>query len=152
PAVPKYQIDLGGSYCNFGTLLRSMGKPAESLPWYDKAIRRLAAVHQRYPRRATPRLFLRNGHWGRAEAYDQLEKYTEAVKDWNPAIELSPPQDQASLRAGRTDSLVRAGQVADAVAEVAELARTGKWAASQWYNFACIYALASGKSADKKQE
>jgi hypothetical protein len=27
-----------------------------------------------------------------------------------------------------------------------------KWTAVEWYNFACVYALASGKDADKKQE
>jgi hypothetical protein len=27
-----------------------------------------------------------------------------------------------------------------------------KWTASQWYDFACIYSVASGKVADKKQE
>ncbi len=30
--------------------------------------------------------------------------------------------------------------------------KSEKWSAGQWYDFACIYALASGKSADKKQE
>ena len=26
------------------------------------------------------------------------------------------------------------------------------WTASQWYDFACVYAVASGKIADRKQE
>ena len=74
PAVPKFQVDLGGSCCNFGNLLRSIGKPAKSLPWYDKAIRRLTAVYQQDPRSVTPRRFLHNSHWERAQAYDVLEK------------------------------------------------------------------------------
>ncbi len=100
----------------------------------------------------TPRLFLRNSYSGRAEANDQLEKYAEAVKDWNRAIELSPRQEQPLFRAQRANSRVRAGQVAEAAAEVAELTKTGKWPADKWYDFACVYAVASSKSADKKQE
>jgi hypothetical protein len=49
--------------------------------------------------------------------------------------------------------------VAEAVAEVAELTApvadvpgSPKWNAGQWYDFACVYAVASGKIADKKQE
>jgi hypothetical protein len=52
----------------------------------------------------------------------------------------------------RTTSRVNAGQVAQAVAEVAELSKMPHWNAGQWYDFACVYALASGKSAGQKQE
>ena len=38
------------------------------------------------------------------------------------------------------------------MAEVAELTKTASGDAGQWYNFACFYAIASGKSTDKKQE
>ena len=43
------------------------------------------------------------------------------------------------------------GQVAEAVAEVDELTRNASWSGAQWYDFACVYAVASGKAADKKQ-
>jgi hypothetical protein len=33
--------------------------------------------------------------------------------------------------------------VAEAVAEVAELAKSPNWDAGGWYNFACVYAVAS---------
>jgi tetratricopeptide (TPR) repeat protein len=89
---------------------------------------------------------------GRALAHDQLAKYTEAVKDWSRAIELSPPQEQWSFHASRANSRVRAGRATEAVAEVAELTKAGNCPAGQWYDFACIYAVASGKSGDKKQE
>ena len=42
--------------------------------------------------------------------------------------------------------------MAEAVAEVAELTKSPNWPADQWYNFACVYAIASGKIADKKDE
>jgi tetratricopeptide (TPR) repeat protein len=152
PAVPDYRRDLGGSCCNLGNLVWDSGRAGDSLIWFDKAIATLAPVHQAEPRAVTTRLFLRNSHWGRAEAYDQLQKYAEAVQDWDRAIELSPPAEQPRLRANRATSRLKAGQVAKAVAEVEELTKASNWNASQWYDFACVYAVASGKLADKKQE
>ena len=49
PAVPNYQIDLGGSYCNYGILVRNGGRANESLGWFDKAIATLAPVHRAMP-------------------------------------------------------------------------------------------------------
>jgi hypothetical protein len=105
------------------------------------------------------KVYLRNSHWGRADAHHRLGQYAEAVKDWDRAIALSERPQQPGLRAARADSRVRAEQVAEAVAEVAALTAPGpngteraRWNAGQWYDFACVYSLASGKIADRKQE
>jgi hypothetical protein len=37
-------------------------------------------------------------------------------------------------------------------APVADTPSSPKWNAGQWYDFACVYAVTSGKIADKKQE
>jgi tetratricopeptide (TPR) repeat protein len=152
PAVPAYQIELGGSYCNYGILVRNGGRTSESLGWFDKAIATFAPLHRAEPRDVTAKQYLRNSHWGRAKAYDALTKPAEAVKDWDRAIELSPPTEQLGLRASRATSRLQAGMVAEAVAEVAELTKSANWNSGQWYDFACVYAVASGKTADKKQE
>jgi serine/threonine protein kinase/Tfp pilus assembly protein PilF len=152
PTVLEYRIDLGASFGNYGALLCSSGKPTDSLPWFDRAIRTLTPVHEQNPRVLPARLALRNSYRSRAMAHDELGKYAEAVTDWTRAIELGPPQDQPALRFARADSRVRAGQVDESVAEVAQLRKSAPLTADQWYNFACIYALASSKSAGKKQE
>lgn len=153
PAVPAFQAGLGGSYCNFGKLLtRDGGDPAESLKWYGRAIDCLQAVHEKDPLDITAKQFLLNSYWGRAMAHEKLQKFAEAVKDWDRAIALSPPAPQRQLRASRATSRLNAGMVAEAVAEVAELTKTPFLPAGQWYNFACVYAVASGKIADKKAE
>ncbi len=74
------------------------------------------------------------------------------MKDWDKAIELSPKQEQPSYRGRRAISLLQAGKVVEAVTEVDELTKVAGWTAGQWYDFACVYAVASGKIADKKQE
>jgi hypothetical protein len=45
-----------------------------------------------------------------------------------------------------------AGQVAEALTEVAALTKSSHWSPARWYDFACIYALSSARSADKKQD
>ena len=75
-----------------------------------------------------------------------------AIKDWDKAIELSPGPEQTFYRAGRAISRMQAGQTAEAVAEVEELTKESKWNAGQWYNFSCVYAVASGQIADKRTE
>jgi tetratricopeptide (TPR) repeat protein len=150
--VPEYQIYLGGAYNNFGKLIRVGGQPGKSLEWYVKAVRILTAVYDQDRQLVVAKQFLRNSHVGRAMAYDALHQYAEAVQDWDRAVELSPPQEQPSLRARRAASRVQAGQVAEAVAEAAELTKSSSWKAGQWYDFACIYAVASGKSGGKTQE
>jgi predicted Zn-dependent protease len=112
----------------------------------------LTPVHEKEPRDVTARLYLRNSHRGRVEAYNRLKKHAEALKEWDRVIELSPKSEQSGLRIMRAISRINTGQVAEGVAEVAELTKTSGWAAGQWYNFACAYAAASGKSEDKKQE
>ncbi len=133
-------------------LVRDGGQPGESLEWFGKAIRTLTAVYEQDRRLVQAREFLRNSHVNRALAYDRLRKFTEAIKDWDKAIELSSKEEQPGFRAGRARSRLQAGQVAESVAEVAELTKFSRWDSNQWYNFACVYALASDKIADKKQE
>ncbi len=152
PAVPVYRVELGGNYCNIGDLMRDDGQADQSLDWFGKAIAVLRPVHDREPRDVTARLFLRNSFWNRALAHNGLAKYGAAVADWDQAIALTSKTQQPPLRLDRAQSLVQvAGKVAEAVAEVEELAALPtKWRAGQWYDFACVYALAAARSDDKK--
>jgi tetratricopeptide (TPR) repeat protein len=159
PSESVYQRDLGLSYCNTGNLVRDRGEPAESLEWYDRAVRTLDPVHDKEPRDVTAKQFLRDSHLGRAISYDRLQKSTEAIKDWDRAIELSPPAERPGGRARRATSRLQAGQVTEAVAEVAALTAPNAnasdpptWNAAQWYDFACVYAAAGGTLPEKKQE
>jgi serine/threonine protein kinase len=148
PLETKDRVKLGAHYCNLGCFICDDGKPAESLDRFAKAIETLTPVHQSD---GMAKLFLRNSYTGRAIAQTCLHKYAQAVKDWDKAIELSPKNDQVRFRIGRANSKLKAGQALEAVAEVAELAKSAG-DARQWYSIACFYALASGEVADKRQE
>ncbi len=155
PAVPKYRVSLGGSCCNFGTILMQDGKHAESLRWFDKAVAALTAVVQQHPKDASARTFLHNSYLNRGIAYHGLKRHVEAIADWTRVIELDPEKVNLAVWSNRINARVRAGQYAEAVAEVAEVAELSKseaWDAGQWYDFACAYAVASGKLAGKREE
>jgi hypothetical protein len=150
PAVTQYQVDLGSSYCNLGIRFLIGGQPEAVLPWLAKAIRTLTGVYEQDRQHFLARTFLRNSHQVRAEAYTRLRKFAEAVKDWDKVIELIPPEEQPGFRVRRAIARHHAGQSAEAVAEVAELAKHPSWPAGVWYDFACVYAVASGKLTAKQ--
>jgi len=152
PSVPQHQIDLGGSYCNLGNVLTQSGRATDALTMFDKAITGLTAVFERDSRSTLAKQFLRNSFEGRARAYDRLEKPAEAEKDWDKAIELTPARDQRRYKVPRAVSRIHSGKVAEAIGEIAELSKESGWNSLQWYDFACVYAIASAKVADKKQE
>ena len=125
---------------------------AESLDWFEKAIATLGPVHEAQPLDVTARQFLVNSHASRAQAFDLRQNFAEAIEDWDKAIALTTPDEQRPFRVNRAKSRLQAGMVVEAVAEIDELTKTSNWNADQWYNFACVYAVASGQSADKKAE
>jgi serine/threonine protein kinase/Flp pilus assembly protein TadD len=149
--VPEHQVDLGGSFLNYGILVRDSGQAHSSLDWFEKAIRTLTRVYEHDRRSEQARQVLRNSYHHRARAYDQLQKYDEADKDWVRAIELSPKEEQMERRVARAISQLKAGRGAEALGEVAELTKSSNWNANDWYNFACVYAVASSKIPEKKK-
>jgi tetratricopeptide (TPR) repeat protein len=118
----------------------------------DKAIATLASVGSDASQDVLTKALLLDNHSRRARAHAQLKNYADAVKDLDRAIEVSSPAQQANNRAGRAMYRAKAGMVAEAVAEAAELTKSTNWKANQWYDFACIYGVASGKIAEKKVE
>jgi hypothetical protein len=106
----EYQIDLGSSACGLGNVISARSRWSESLVGYDKAIDTLTPVYQQHPQLAKAKQLLRDSHVGRARAYDHLEIFTSAVKDWDRAIELSSRVEQPPFRLARNRSLFQAGR------------------------------------------
>jgi tetratricopeptide (TPR) repeat protein len=152
PNIPAYQSELGNAYLSFGILVFVRGEAGESVQWFDKGINTLTPIHEKYPDDAQSKRFLRNNHRGRAVASDRLERFGEAVKDWDRAVELSQPEERPQLRATRTYSLMRSGQVARSLAEAGELRQLDVWTAAELYDLACVYSLASARIPEQKQE
>ncbi len=85
-------------------------------------------------------------------ANGRLKKFAEAAEDWDRAVALSPEEEQLGFRALRATTRLNAGLVTEAITDVADLTKSANWNAGDWYNFACIYSVASNKIIDKKRE
>ena len=152
PNVADFQIDLGGTYVNCGIRIRSNGDAAESLNSFERAITLLRPLAGNEPPPMMAREFLRNGHWSRALAFEQLARHAEALQDWNKAVEFSPAAEQPNLRIERAFSSLRNGKMNEGVDEITELTKSSNWNAGQWYRLACAYAFAGDKDPDKREE
>jgi tetratricopeptide (TPR) repeat protein len=148
PAVPDYAMELAAGCCNLGHLVRDRGEPAASLAWYARACAALRPVLAKEPGLALARRFLRNTHWGRAEALERLGRHAEAVADWEQARALNDdrPYD-AAFGLGRSGALARAGRPGPATAAVEELLRPGRADHGTLYDAARVYALAAAQVA-----
>jgi tetratricopeptide (TPR) repeat protein len=143
PAVPQYRIELAGSQCNFGHLLRDSNQTEQSLPLFAQAIATLEEVLRQIKVNVTAQQFLRNAHWGRAQALDGLKRHAEAARDWDKVVELSPEAQRAGFRANRALSRVRAGQVDAAIQEAEEVAKNSD--GNTLYHAAAVLALAAAR-------
>jgi hypothetical protein len=138
-----YRIGLGASQANFGKLQRANRQPELALQWLDRAIETLEGVSRELKLDVTSRQFLRDAHWWRGQALDELTRYVEATQDWDRAAELSPETERPWYRMNCVMSRVRAGQVDAAVKEAGEATKNAD--ANMLYDGACILALASNR-------
>jgi serine/threonine-protein kinase len=144
--VPQYRIELGGTQVNFGNLQGRNQQQEQALQWFDRSIETLEGVLRQVKVDAKAKEYLRNAHWGRAQALDDLNRQSEAAKDWDKAVELSAEPERPQLRMGRATSRLRAGQVGTALKDAEEMAKIQHPVIL--YNAACVFALA----ADRRDE
>jgi serine/threonine-protein kinase len=157
---PHLTRELGVAYGEFASLVRDKGQTEAALEWYGKAITTLQAVRTR-DRQATLRpnavmlaiseeearralhSAICNAHRGRAIALGKLARHTDAVRDWERAIEFGVWTDLPRLRLARALALARAGDHGKAVTEARALAAAKEMPPRTRYDLACVYALAS---------
>jgi hypothetical protein len=171
PAVPEYRKELAITHHSLGIVLYAQPKLAEAVEQHRQEVaiwEKLAADFPAVPEyreglaRAHHMLGISlaaQGEWAEAvEQYRQEEAILEKLAADFPAV----PEyriDLGKSYVSRAKTKLWAGQVAEAVAEVAELTAPGanetglaNWNANQLYSFACVCAVASDKLADKKAE
>jgi eukaryotic-like serine/threonine-protein kinase len=152
PQVPIYQLDLGDSYCNLGDSLQASGQSTERLDWFGKAIQTLTAVHDQNPQELMVQQILLKSLSNRVATLLKLEKHAETIKDYDKMIELGTKVQQGIFRHRRALSLLRINRTEEAVEEVVQLLKSYYWDRNGLYDFSCIYAVASSKIPQKKEE
>src|SRR5262249_3335987 len=144
--VPQYRVEVAGSQVNFGNLQLANGQPEEALQLHTRAIQTLEGVLQQVKVDGGAQRFLRNAHWGRAQALKELMRFADAAAELDKAVQLSPELERPQFRMNRAACRVRAGQVDAALKEAEELAKIVHPVIL--YDAACVFALA----ADRRDE
>jgi len=164
PTVPEYRMLLATSYHNLGVSLWAVDKFPEAEREYRKALTIRESLAADYP--AVPRHRMELAHLYRnlGVTLKELGKRSEAGELYRKAVDIQEklvadhptvPRYQSNLADGRTVLAgwrVDGGQITEAIAEVTELAKSSNLNANNWYEFACVYARAGGKSPQKKRE
>ena len=88
PEEVDYALSLSGAFNNWGNLLRGMGKLPEALQRETQAVDLAEAVLLQEPHHDTARTRAYSAHGARAQMYDALGRWADAVKDWERVVEL----------------------------------------------------------------
>jgi serine/threonine protein kinase/tetratricopeptide (TPR) repeat protein len=96
---------------------------SEQVDLLTKAIQALEAALKRSPNHRTALAFLHNGLLRRADRFDKSQQYLEAAADWQALAQLPNSDDPVTHRSKSAQSLVRGGQVDEALKVMESLAK-----------------------------
>jgi serine/threonine-protein kinase len=147
PEVVSHRMSLAATSCNLGNLLRDTGKARQSLELFARAIELFQAVRQHQPNHPIALRFLRNSHWGRAQALDLLGRPRDAAADWDQAERLTTGTTRYTLRLFRAGGLARAGEHTQATRYAEALARLTNLSGEFAHALAVVYALSARAAA-----
>jgi tetratricopeptide (TPR) repeat protein len=142
PDVPSYALSLGGAYLNRGSCDSTADQRAQALEWYGQSIQTLEPLVARQHNLAAARTNLRNAFWWRASDLGRLERYGDALKDYDRALELAG--DSASrdeMQVERLGALAHLGRHSEASAQAAKLGTGHPIGPDTAYQLAGVYAL-----------
>lgn len=129
--------------------LESADRPTvEQVDALLKAIEALQNVLQRSPNHRTATAFLHNGLLRRASVYDTSQQFVAAAADWQALAQLANSDDPVTYRSKSAQSLVRGGQVDEALAVMESLAKVQKPATI--FARVRVFALAYGQRPEVK--
>jgi serine/threonine protein kinase/tetratricopeptide (TPR) repeat protein len=150
PGNLPHAAGLGSTFTKLAGLCRDSGRLAEALELYHQAITTLTAVVNREPRRVGARESLRNGHMGLALCLGKLERFTDALAEWDRALALAEGAARVEVTIERALCLARVAP-AKAVAVAEQLLEAGKPRGDDYFNAACIRAQAA-RGTDEARE
>ncbi|MDP1561771.1 MAG: tetratricopeptide repeat protein, partial [Pirellulaceae bacterium] len=151
PNVPSYQVSLGAKNCNTGIHLLENGLPAESLPYFDKAVATLRIVLARDSRIESARQFLANSYGSMGRALDKLERHTEAIAALDQATEWVAESRKPSFVFMKA-RVVSKTQPEHAKSLVEEYLRCDAADPDMRYNAACFYSHLASITTDKSDQ
>ncbi len=121
PAIGHFAVNLGQTYYSLGSLqaLKRL-RPADALPWYDRALATLDPVLKRDGSDPAARKVVFMAHHGRAVALGLLGRHAESLPAWDAALAADDGTGREFVAAGRAlsvgsllDQAVKAARAGD---------------------------------------
>jgi tetratricopeptide (TPR) repeat protein len=148
PRVREYAVFLSLTYATLAGIKKNSGTPESALEWYDQAIQELHGVlaHEAQNARAKDHLWW--CHARRADTFDRLQRYDEAIKDWDQALVHADEKRRDALLAQRARSRAWIGDHLGAVSQVQPLFSKEQLSGEAHYHLAGVFAV-SAEAAKK---
>jgi tetratricopeptide (TPR) repeat protein len=148
PGVPVYAAALAKAYSALGRHIGDSGALEQSLPWLTKAVDVLESHYRRDRRVANVRENLQTSCWARAETLCGLERYQQALPDWDRAIELDDGRYNVTLRVKRASNLLNLNDHARVAADARAIAESLEASAKDLFFAACFLGRAAQLARD----
>ena len=100
-------LSLEALYFTWSDFLRESSQPEAARQHAGRAVDLAEGLLQREPRHAIARAQAREAHLKRALAHEALERWADAVKDWDRVVELDEKPDAWKRRLLRTRAVFR---------------------------------------------
>jgi len=143
PASADYLNSLGALYSNWGEFLGGRGDNQAALIKADKAIELAERALKNEPNHFVSRSRALSAHGVRANIYQSLSRWAEAVPEWDRVVELDPEPNAWLSRVLRTVAIAQAGLHVRAMNEVRILANNPAVSGDGVYELACACALSA---------
>jgi serine/threonine protein kinase len=127
---------------NWGNLLIETGQLGPALSFYEHGIEWCESLLRKEPNYAPAREHALKLHGSKANVYEGLHRYAEAVPHWDRVVELADGPARMEYRLRRALALVRGGDHARATASAVALAAEPNCPPDSLYNVACVLSLA----------
>ncbi len=142
PNDPTYGNELADAYVNVGARLQYLESPRDAVDWFDRALSILDSESFReLPQLNSTRVLVLSS---RALALTELERYDDAMADWEKALQTGTLYDRDELVVGRSATLAYRGNYRRALSEAEARIKESNPAPQTIYNMGCLYSIAVG--------
>jgi serine/threonine protein kinase len=141
PEDVQIRLTLASAKINWALGLLSKSQAKAGVAQCTEAVELAEAALRREPSHFTARSIALNAHAVRAQSYEALGRWAEAVRDWDRVIELDPAPNQWVRRVFQALARARAGDHARAVAEAKEVAKLREVSAGGLWELARVHVL-----------
>jgi eukaryotic-like serine/threonine-protein kinase len=151
-SVLKYHSGLGLSFRILAELQYDQGRTDESLVSLNRSIETLVKTYERDTTHAPVQIQLAKSYQVRAELLNKLQRFTEAVADWEQALKFCQEPDRTEFKIQQAYSLLWSGATDDALSKANALSQEPSLSRYHQVGLSKVYASASVKVPDRAEE